>query len=116
MWPQKAGNAVSVTQNSKKFREKSRTPLQLCRHYGLPLTKILATLLLAITPHFLSTNITSLMPSSIQSVHTKISIYRDITLSDSSLISSHREPRSQYSSRGYVELKRSADDAARIHK
>ena len=33
MCPQNAGNAVS------------ETPLQLCRHYGLPLTKILATLL-----------------------------------------------------------------------
>ena len=42
--PQNAGNAVSETQISKHFRGAcSRTPLQLCRHYGLPLTKIMAT-------------------------------------------------------------------------
>ena len=46
MCPQNAGNAVSETQNSKYFR-RSMPPdtLQLCRHYGLPLNKILATLL-----------------------------------------------------------------------
>ena len=42
--PQNAGNAVSETQISKNFRGACpRTPLQLCRHYGLPLNKILAT-------------------------------------------------------------------------
>ena len=41
--PQNAGNAVSETQISKHFRGAcSRTPLQLCRHCGFPLTKILA--------------------------------------------------------------------------
>ena len=39
--PQNAGNAVSETH----FRGGglAPAPLQLCRHYGLPLTKILAT-------------------------------------------------------------------------
>ena len=42
--PQNAGNAVSETQISKHFRGACpRTPLKLCRHYGLPLTNILAT-------------------------------------------------------------------------
>ena len=37
--PQNAGNAVSETQISKHFRRAyPRTPIQLCRHYGLPLT------------------------------------------------------------------------------
>ena len=49
MCPQNAGNAVSETQNSKYFRgSMPPDPLQLCRHYGLPLTKILATLLFAL--------------------------------------------------------------------
>ena len=46
--PQNAGNAVSETQISN--------PLKLCRHYGLPLIKILATSLLvlvSILRHFL---------------------------------------------------------------
>ena len=43
--PQNAGNAVSEIQISKNFRG-GMTPLQLCHHYGLPLTKILATPLL----------------------------------------------------------------------
>ena len=43
-WPQNAGNAVLETQISKNFRgDMLRTSLQLCRHYGLPLTKILVT-------------------------------------------------------------------------
>ena len=33
-----------------------RTPLQLCRHYGLPLTKILATPLHEVYEHFLKAN------------------------------------------------------------
>ena len=41
--PQNAGNAVSETQISNFRGACPRTPLQLCRHYGLPLTKILAT-------------------------------------------------------------------------
>ena len=42
--PQNAGNAVSETQISKYFwGAMPPDPLQLCRHYGLPLTKILAT-------------------------------------------------------------------------
>ena len=44
-----AGNAVSETQNSKISGgacPRSPGPLQLCRHYGLPLNKILATLLM----------------------------------------------------------------------
>ena len=42
--PQNAGNAVSETQISKHFRgSMPPDPLQLYRHYGLPLTKILAT-------------------------------------------------------------------------
>ena len=42
--PQNAGNAVSETQISKTFRGgMPPDPLQSCRHYGLPLTKILAT-------------------------------------------------------------------------
>ena len=51
--PQNAGNAVSETQNSKiifgggeRGEACSRTTLQFCRHYGLPVTKILATPLL----------------------------------------------------------------------
>ena len=48
MCPQNAGNAASETQNSKHFRVGAcpGTPLQLCRHYGLPLTKILAVCVL----------------------------------------------------------------------
>ena len=43
--PQNAGNAVSV---SKNFRGKLPwTPQKLCRHYGLPLIKILATPLIS---------------------------------------------------------------------
>ena len=46
IYPQNAGNAVSETQISRNFRGAcTRTPLELCRHYGPPLTKILATLL-----------------------------------------------------------------------
>ena len=46
MCPQNAGNAVSESQNSKNFwGTMPSDPLQLCRHYGLPLTKLLATLL-----------------------------------------------------------------------
>ena len=42
--PQNTGNAVSETQISKNFRGGTPPdPLQLCRHYGLPLSKILAT-------------------------------------------------------------------------
>ena len=40
--PQNAGNAVSETQISNNLWGGGK-PLQLCRHYGLPLTKILAT-------------------------------------------------------------------------
>ena len=41
--PQNAGNAVSETQISKNFLGgMPPDPLQFCRHYGLPLTKILA--------------------------------------------------------------------------
>ena len=47
MCPQNAGNAISETQSPKNFRGACpRTPLQLSRHYGLPLTKILAMLLM----------------------------------------------------------------------
>ena len=43
-YTQNAGNAVSETQISKHFRGgMPPDPLKLCRHYGLPLTKILAT-------------------------------------------------------------------------
>ena len=41
--PQNAGNAVSETHLLVSFR----TPLKLCRHYGLPITKIPATPLVA---------------------------------------------------------------------
>ena len=42
--PQNAGNAVSETQISNNFRGgMPLDPLKLCRYYGLPLTKILAT-------------------------------------------------------------------------
>ena len=41
--PQNAGNAVSETHVPPD-------PLEWCRHYGLPLTKILATLLLPVLP------------------------------------------------------------------
>ena len=46
-YSQNAGNAVSETQIPKHFPGGGHFPhsLQLCRHYGLPLTKILATLL-----------------------------------------------------------------------
>ena len=48
MCPQNAGNAISETQNSKNFRGSMPPdpPLQFSHHYGLPLTKILATLLM----------------------------------------------------------------------
>ena len=54
--PQNAGNAVSETQMSNNFRGACpRTRLQLCRHYSLPLTKILATpLLVTLSPISLS--------------------------------------------------------------
>ena len=44
MCPQNAGNAISETQNSNiSGGACPRSPLQLCRHYGLPLNKILTT-------------------------------------------------------------------------
>ena len=48
MCPQNAGNAVSETLNSKNFRAAmppDSSTILICRHHGLPLSKIMATLL-----------------------------------------------------------------------
>ena len=58
MCHQNTGNAVSETQNSKNVRGSMPTdPLQLCRHYGLPLNNILATLLIISMYIFLTLNL-----------------------------------------------------------